>query len=147
MVCQSLLYQSLTAGFSWQQGPHSGQHPAHQVPHWHERKADVREELSGMDSSLWTLAEPLKGGLKKSLLTVMLNLMMKGGAQLVNYGDFFCSHPYLQPYFLNTMCIPLLFTTDAESLPGCWRGRKWVCLRECPAGNQVWKTAWQNGWG
>lgn len=63
----------------------------------------MREELSGMDSSLWTLAEPLKGGLKKSLLTVMLNLMMKGGAQLVNYDGFFCSHPYLQPYF-QTQC-------------------------------------------
>lgn len=114
MVCQSLLYQSLTAGFSWQQGPHSGQHPAHQVPHWHERKADVREELSGVDSSLWTLAEPLKGGLKKSLLTVMLNLMTKGGAQL----------SISTAIFSYTICIPLLFTRDAECLPGCWRGRK-----------------------
>ena len=39
------------------------------------------EELSGMDSPLRTLAEPLQGGLKKRLFAVVLNLMMKRGAQ------------------------------------------------------------------
>lgn len=37
-----------------------------------------------MDAPLWALAQPLQGGLKEGLLTVLLNLGTKGGAQTAN---------------------------------------------------------------
>lgn len=80
VVRQSFLHQSLAAGLFRQQGSHSRQHQAQEVPCWHQREADVGEELTGIGGPFGTLAEPLQGGLKKSLLTVMLHLVMKRGA-------------------------------------------------------------------
>lgn len=41
------------------------------------------EELSGVGGPPGSLAEPLQGGLEKRLLAVMLNLVMKRGAQIL----------------------------------------------------------------
>lgn len=81
MVPQCFLHKGLAAGLLRQQGPYCRQHTAHQVPHWHQREADVGEELSGVGCPLGSLAEPLQGGLEQRLLAVVLDLMMMRGAQ------------------------------------------------------------------